>query len=162
MIRSLNYLINWRQKMKKIPYYYLADIVKVFLLGVRTDNKLDNGTKTPNIIARSYSKNDPRYFEYIVEWEDLFKLRKDIIRCLKKSEDNKIIKLANAIEDVHSKKYDIQQISSEEHSALEEFVKAQISMHPPKYRRRLALVRSQHTEGSTITITWKIKLDKPT
>ena len=85
----------------QIPDDYLEDIVKTFLLGIRTEFIDEQGNKIPDIIARYYSKEDPRYFPYIVEWKTLFKLRKNIIRVLKNSKNTKLINLANAIEDTH-------------------------------------------------------------
>jgi len=86
----------------EIPDDYLDDIIKVFLLGIETEFIDDNGVKIPDIIARPYPKDDPRYFPYVVEWKSLFKLRASMIRYLENSDDDKLVILAKIIKMIHA------------------------------------------------------------
>ena len=85
--------------MKKIPIEFLDDIVKVFLLGRPFKTKSFNGVSIPDIIARPHEPE----VNYIVEWEDLFKIRKIMIEVMLKQKDRKFRKLAKAIKAIHAK-----------------------------------------------------------
>ena len=100
------YDIRYKDKKTSptIPEDYLDDIVKVFLLGVKTEHILESGEPIPDIIARPFPESDPRYFPYIVEWKTLFNIRKRMLRYLKESKNEKLINLAKAIEDMHNGK----------------------------------------------------------
>lgn len=88
----------------KIPDDYLDDIIRVFLLGVRTELKDEYENTIPDIIARSYPEDGIEYFPYIVEWKELFNIRDRITKILKESKNDKLINLAKALEDVHSER----------------------------------------------------------
>ena len=81
----------------KIEDDYLFDIIKVFLFGIRTDLRDEDGNSIPDIIVRYYHKNDPRYFPYIVEWDQIIRIRNTLLKQLKESTDIKLNILAKAI-----------------------------------------------------------------
>ena len=78
-----------------IPREMLRDIVMVFLLGVGLEHKDPQTGLRHNLI---------RHLEVdlIVEWKDLFSLRKPIIDHLKRSDNELVVSLANSMEGVHS------------------------------------------------------------
>ena len=74
---------------KSLPRNFLSDIILTFLFAY--DKQYIQGNYIiPNIIA-DYE------VDYIVEWKDLFEIRKHIIRHLENSDDGKLIILRESL-----------------------------------------------------------------
>jgi len=78
-----------------IPREMLYDIVVTFLLGVGLGHR-DTQTGLRHNIIRHLD------VDLVVEWKDLFSLRKPLIHHLKRSDNKLIVNLANSMEDVYN------------------------------------------------------------
>ncbi len=78
----------------KIPIEMLNDIVKTCLLAIESEYKDCHGKTIPDIISHPD-------VEYYAECKDLFEIRKIIISVMKESKIEKMVRFANALEEIH-------------------------------------------------------------